>query len=151
MARYTPAEKSEAVSLYVEHGLAEAHHRSGIPRASLQRWAEAAGHDLAAISGHTAAKTAAAHLAVAQRWQDRRDALKDEFGEVAELALAKCKALLEAGKTAEAQKAIVCAAVGVDKAQLLSGDATSIARVPWERKDLEAEAEPVARGLRAVG
>ncbi len=42
MPQYTDTQRSEAVTLYVEHGAAEAARRTGINKRSISRWASAA-------------------------------------------------------------------------------------------------------------
>ena len=148
MARYTEAEKQEARALCVEIGLGEAHDRLDIPKPTLSRWLS--DDERTAMHQRFQYKTSPASAAYSARWQDTRDDLKDRLGKVAGKALDKCEELVEAGKVADAQKAMTTCAIAIDKAQLLSGDATSIARVPWEPKQLEDEAAPRAQGLRAV-
>jgi transposase-like protein len=149
MARYTEAEKADAVAHYLQHGLAAAHQATGVPKQTLQDWARKAGHNLADISGRTADQTRAATAARTILWEDRRTDLTHKLGDVAELALDKARELVEAGKPGEAQKAMVTAAIGIDKAQLLSGNATS--RTETVHPDRTPEYEEVLdRTLRLV-
>lgn len=87
-----------------------------VPLSTLSRWAKAAG-----IDSPNAARTAAAVEATKVAWNQRRAALVDDLGEaVAEL--------LQKARTAnarEAQAFMTAVAIGVDKAQLLSGGVTS--------------------------
>ncbi len=77
MARYTDTEKTEAIAIYVEHGLAEAHNRTGIPRGTLRSWAKQAGHDTAELSAHAGTKTRAANEASVATMEARKLAFAD--------------------------------------------------------------------------
>ena len=89
MARtYTDTQKTDAVNLYVEHGLAEAHHRTGIPKPSLRNWARAAGHDTATLGSRAASKTAAATEAKTITLEARRVVLAENLmGDVERLRM----------------------------------------------------------------
>jgi transcriptional regulator with XRE-family HTH domain len=92
----------------------------GVSVASLSRWAKAAG-----ITPERAAQTAAAAVAAGEahrrKWAERKADLVDELGAVAAELLDKARA---AGAR-DAQAFMTAVAIGVDKAQLLSGGVTS--------------------------
>jgi hypothetical protein len=46
---YTEEDRTKGLAIYQEHGLATAHRETGVPRATLHRWARAAGFDPADI------------------------------------------------------------------------------------------------------
>lgn len=146
MARtYTQPEKADAVALYVEHGLAEAHHRTGIPKVNLKRWANTQGVDTAAIGERASAKTAAATQASQQRWADLRAAMADRSGDMATRVLAVCEQYLEElvpTSVRDLQSLATTFGILVDKAQVLSNGATERIEhvVPPERSpDVEEE------------
>lgn len=146
MARtYTDTQKADAVNLYVEHGLAEAHHRTGIPKVNLKRWANTQGVDTAAIGERASAKTAAATQASQQRWADLRAAMADRSGDMATRVLAVCEQYLEElvpTSVRDLQSLATTFGILVDKAQVLSNGATERIEhvVPPERSpDVEEE------------
>lgn len=121
MARYTDHEKADAVALYVGHGLAEAHHRTGIPKASLQRWAEAAGQDLSELAGRTADQTRAASQAHAADLEARRVKLRGTLLSAAEHAVAKIVGEEDGN---QAKGWAITSGIVIDKLRLELGEAT---------------------------
>ena len=57
---YTEEDRTKGLAIYQEHGLATAHRETGVPRATLHRWARAAGFDPADIVERSVTKTRAA-------------------------------------------------------------------------------------------
>ena len=149
---YTDAERAEAVALCVEIGMKAAHERLDIPKATMSRWMTPEQREQ--MAERFRSKTSAATEAHALAWAERRGPLTDKLGRVAELAVDKALELIEVGKLRDAKDAMVTAAVGIDKAQLLSGDATSIVKTPWDPERVKAYADEEGekvRPLRAVG
>jgi transposase-like protein len=97
---------------------------AGVTTRTLYRWAKDAGIDVA-LRHETPVKTAAATAANTQAWAARKADMADRIGEAAEKALAVCAASLEAGQARNAQAAAITLGTLIDKAQLLSGAATS--------------------------
>lgn len=142
--RYTDAQRTEALDLYLEHGPAEASRRTGIPAATIRSWASR--NDL------TETRNATVGAAVAARklsFEERRTALAhgllDDIARLRAELFSDCterKALVvsdgkDAGSHVEivdidrtrptfAEQARIMTAIGiaVDKTQLLSGAAT---------------------------
>lgn len=177
MARtYTDAQKADAVAIYVEHGLAEAHRRTGIPKNTIRDWATNAGIDTAAISGRASEKTAAANEARVEDMAARRAQLaSDLMGDVNRLRgqlFAPCverKVVTLAGSKDEVgtwelvdidrdqptftdQKAIMTTiAIAVDKIQILTGEATERVEhrsVPERTPEQEHELDTALRLVR---
>lgn len=148
MARtYTQPEKDHAVNLYVQHGLAEAHHRTGIPKASLQRWAETAGHNLADLSGRTAEKTKAASEQHRLAMAEMRTKAQAEFAKSALHAAVKVR---EAEKGNDAQGWATASAIMTDKLRLELGEATDrTEHIAVPERTVEAQ-EEMDRTLRLV-
>lgn len=113
---YTPEQRAGALELYAEHGPAEASRRSGVPSATIRQWAHRAG-----ITGKRAETTAAATRAARVSWAERRARIADSAGAAAETFLDR--ALNSGAKTARLWVGSFAACV--DRAALLSGDATS--------------------------
>lgn len=105
--KYTDDQRAHALRLYTEHGPTHAAQQTGIATATIFRWVRAA--DLRPPGKQTSA------------WAERRAAIADQFGEVAELMLARADA---ATASRDARQYLVAAAIAVDKAQLLSGGPT---------------------------
>lgn len=112
--RYSPEQKAEALELLATVGKAEAARRTGIPPGTIASWGSR--------NGVRAVDDERVHAA-RQAWAERRAVLADTLGEVADQATAKLKQMIvdDEVSAAELVRAI---AVVVDRAQLLSGDAT---------------------------
>lgn len=133
---YTDDEKHAAVALYAEQGPTAVQEQLGVPKATVTAWGKAAGVGTVR-NERTAAATEAARL----DWEERRLALTHEIGEVAEMALERVRHIIEdrcsvirhtkdgeqyvIAEGAEAKAYATTMAILVDKAQLLSGAATS--------------------------
>jgi transposase-like protein len=146
MARtYTDTERADAVAVYVEHGLAEAHRRTGIPKGTLQSWLTP--EQRTQVSAHTASKTRAANEAHALDLEATRAELR---AELANASLHHVRRSLEAEKGNDAQAWMVAGAIGVDKLLLVTGEATSrIEHVAAPERTPDQEAE-LDRTLRLV-
>lgn len=141
MAKWTPEQRAEALELYVELGPSAASERTGIPKGTIGWWASEAG-----IRTDGAERTAAATEAAALRWAERRANLADRIGAVAELALVQTEAALE-DDDRKAKDFALTMAVLIDKAQLLSGDATVRHGLEEDREEVIARARDRALTL----
>lgn len=155
--RWSDDEKAAAVAAYVEtSNLAEAQRAvrrddGQVPgKNSIKTWAVKAGHDLTEITARAVAKTQQATAAQLRRWQDRRTQMLHEIGGAAQLALDSSVACMAVGEPSAAKDYATVCAIFVDKAQVLSGDASHIVRTPWDPKAVASEAAPRAEGLRSV-
>lgn len=149
----------------------------GIPKQTMQSWLKNAGHDPAEIAGRTNEKTKAATEArIARMGQDKAALAADLLADLQRLRaqlFAPCTekriVTLSGGKdssatwvVAEAERdqptfseqvsILTSIGIAVDKVQILTGDATSIVRTPWDgnAKPVVSEAGPRADGLRSV-
>lgn len=116
MAAWTDEQKQRALAIYAEHGPREAARETGIPLSTVGTWAKAAGVTF------NAERTARATEVRQMRWAERRANLTDLFGQAAEELVEKARTAEDAG---DAKQLMLAAAIGVDKAQLLSGGVTS--------------------------
>jgi hypothetical protein len=158
---WTDAERAKAVDVYVSTGnLGEAQRSVARPddtqpgKNTIKSWAVKAGHDIEEITARSVAKTKAASEAASRKWADRRTTMIDEFGDIAAVALDQVLFFLAIGNPSSAKDAATTCGILVDKAQVLSGDATSVVRTPWDPEKVAAEALPRAdqlRPLRSVG
>lgn len=119
-ARYDEAFRQHAVQLAVEHGPAEAARQLDLNAGTLRSWCHRA--EAVTVAASTMQAATAVRMA---RWEERRAQMVHELGDVASLALQKARGNLQHGKTREAQAAATTCAILIDKAQLLSGGATS--------------------------
>lgn len=152
MARtYTDEQRAEGVALCLEVGMAEAHNRTGIPKPTLSRWLTP--EQQTEMAERFQQKTAAATEASRQHWAELRAVMVDEAGDVAQRLLrliADHTGDLAPSSPRDAKDLATAMAILVDKAQLLSGDATSRPSMPWSKAEVVAEAAERAEGLRVI-
>lgn len=140
MPQYTDAQKADTVKLYDEHGTAETAKRTGINPRTIRRWAARAGH----VSEDNAEKTATARAAGAQRviqaWGDFREAEAMSAGAAAIRAREAIVAAIDDLETSagEAKALAITYGILIDKAELLSGNATERVEV-WAESEVDAE------------
>lgn len=117
---WSPEQRQQALELYRKHGAATAGQQLGIPAGTIRRWASENGERT------LRRETSQASIdATKLRWEERRQTLIHDMGRVAQKALQTCEDGLDTGKTRDAQAAATTLAILIDKAQLLSGGATS--------------------------
>lgn len=147
MARraYTAEQREEALALYREHGAAEAARRTGVTAGTIRAWASR-GDVATERAEHQRAHIEAARL----RWEERRTTMAHEIGETASRALDHVTTSIDSGKARDAKDYATTMAILVDKAQLLSGGATSRFGNPEERRGALDEARERGRHLAAV-
>lgn len=143
MAKWTPEQRAEALELYVELGPAAASARTGIPVGTIASWAHRNGVQTRCIET-TAARVEHSRL----RWAERRADLAERIGAVAEKALDQTEHALDEGDR-KAKDFALTMAVLVDKAQLLSGEATARHALRDDREGVLGDARDGA--LRLVG
>lgn len=165
MTRYTDQQRADALALYVEHGLAETHRRTGIPRGTLSSWQQRAGVQTADPDGSRArARTAAARARWEELSEDRRQELAARLLAEAHILLDQVQepttyhhvVTLSGGKDEAARSEVVevelphpvakdqrdrmqAVGIAVDRLQLLSGEATARLATDLGGLDLEAE------------
>lgn len=118
---YTEEERRNALALVGEHGRAEASRRTGVTTRTLNRWARDAGITSRDAILKTRAATEAARAASDRRYEQTRQELRDEFAEAARYLAQRAKAADDRHKSG----VMTAAAIAIDKAELLSGRATS--------------------------
>lgn len=167
MATYDEETKARALQLYLEHGAGHASQATGVPAGTIRSWASRTGQqtpraDRTAQARRDAAETAAERrLRIASRCYNDAEQLLDELFRPAELVKV---VTLSGGKDAAGDVEVVrvdvdrpppgdqrhiavAAAILLDKAQLLSGEAT--ARFGDAKLDLEKELEAFTAGAAA--
>jgi transposase-like protein len=138
MARYTEAEKADAVAHYLQHGLAATHQATGVPKPTLHDWVRKAGHDTAAISERSADQTRAATEQHIVRMQARRVQLQAQFADSALFAAGRIDSAKD-GR--DAQGWATASAILTDKLRLELGEATARTEVvaPERRPEHDEE------------
>ena len=139
MPNYTETQKAEAVKLYDEHGTAQAATRTGIPPRTIRRWANQAGHVAEANTEKTATARAKGAEQVAEAWGDFRAAEATGAGTTATKVRDAILAVVDhGGRSREARDLAVTYGILIDKAELLSGNATARVEV-WSESQVDAE------------
>lgn len=147
---WTDQQKRQALDLYTEHeSLAVASTMTGIPKSTIQHWAQTEG-----LPAYNTEKTrAAVKQSVENRaaaWAERKEALADKIGVLAEIAVNQAAQFLVNGQTQDAQRAATTMGIAVDKAQLLSGAATGRIEHSDANEELAAEVARLVENRRSV-
>ena len=123
MATWSTEQRTHALDL-LRNGntLAHTHHTTSIPKTNLRRWAANEGIEVVRATEKTQHATEANRVA----WEARRAIVAEKAGRLAELAADEATRLLSEGEYLEAQRLMTVMGVAVDKAQLLTGQATAI-------------------------
>ena len=138
MTSYTDTEKAEALNLYDEHGTAEASRRTGISGTSIKRWAAQAGRVVQTSTQKTATARAANAARVQQAWGDFREGEALSAGAAASVVRKALLAAVENLSARDARELAVTYGILIDKAELLSGNATE--RIEhWAESEVDAE------------
>ena len=143
--RRTAVEKAAALELLATVGLGEAARRTGIPQGTIASWGSRS--SVRAPAAEVTAVAVAAHIVA---WEEKRTAVANKLGTVADRAADRLLEKLEAGEITVAQLiSILEAATG--KAQLLTGGSTSRDEtVTTGQAQLLQEAAERARHLRSA-
>ncbi len=170
MAQYTDEQKTEAVALYAEHGLAYAAADTGITKTSIRRWAAEADPPVTPPS-RADSKTAAATKERLERMEERKqtlaEGLMDDIAQLRERMFAPCterKIVTIAGSVkeqgtwqvaevdrdeptfAEQKSLMTTIAIAVDKVQVLTGGATQRTEHRYE-SGVDAEIRDLTEAL----
>lgn len=139
--QYTPEQRTEALQLLATVGKAEAARQTGIPPGTIASWGSRNG--VRAVDNERV-------QAARQAWTERRVVLADTLGEVADQAAMKLLDLVQADDVSVGELTRALAVV-VDRAQLLSGDATARNETTMvTRQQMLEEARERGAHLRAV-
>jgi transposase-like protein len=136
---YTPEQKAAALALLAQVGKAEAARRTGIPAGTIAAWGSRTG-----VSAPTPEALRPVVEARQLAWAERKVALASKLGDAADLAVAELTARIQT-KTIGDRELITALTALVDRAQLLTGEATSRPEV------LGGEPAPRAKLVSIVG
>ena len=117
---YSEEQRRNALALYKEHGPSKASRQCGIPQKTISSWAKRGG-----VQSDAPQKTKAAVEAARLKWAERRTDEANEAGHDAQSVRLMMLALAMDEQTKKAQELATVYGVLIDKAQLLSGSATS--------------------------
>lgn len=140
--RATPEERAAAMAVYREHGLAEAHRRSNVPKSTLRFWAQQDGLDPRKLAGDAVAQTDAANEAREARITQMRLELREELLSVAIDMAERTKAPhvdfrgrnmtrveFDQAPADACRNYLVAGAIAIDKFRLESGETTGHVQV----------------------
>ncbi|HWG85514.1 MAG TPA: hypothetical protein VNT60_08555, partial [Deinococcales bacterium] len=122
-----PATRARALQVAEEHGAAEASRQTGVPAGTIRAWRSRSG-EAGPPSGVDV-----------ERWQTAKEAGAREAWSTAQAALSKVTALLDAGKTLDAQRAALTAAILIDKSGGLERAAAEAQARDVRLSELQAE------------
>lgn len=117
VAEHSDQAKQHAVALVRDHGLAHAHHETGIAKSTIRGWLTDEDKATLARTQHNTDQATRARQAM---WHERRVELKHRLGEVAERAIAEADNQLADHDARSARDAMTTAAIAIDKAEVLS-------------------------------
>jgi hypothetical protein len=120
MKAIDPERRARAIELAKHHGVTEAANRTGLDKSTISRWCTSAG-----ISTVGNEQTRNATLAAAQAWETRRQELAHDIGRVAQKALRKAENAVDGEQASDSRAYATTMAILIDKAQLLTGGATT--------------------------
>lgn len=136
MATYTDTQRTEAVTLYQQAGGSEASRQLGIPRRTILDWAKASGVVAQADQEKTTEARAVAAERVTTAWADYRSREATAAGATASRARQSLLRLIDADEGRAAQSMAVTYGILIDKAELLSGNATERIET-WASSELD--------------
>lgn len=150
---HTDAERAEALAVYAEVGLAEAHRSTGIPKPTLHRWAVAAGLDTSEVVERSVERNRVAAQASAAARTYEAEAFRTEMvtqlAEVARKAVAKELEVL-AQESPSLDKIVGARTRAIHDLQLLTGAATGRTELTERAPEVEAELARVLQMRRSA-
>jgi transposase-like protein len=146
--RYTASERARAMQIYREHGPSQASRRLGIPYETVRRWARDSGEVKPAQTPHeqTARSHAMATTRVAAKWADTRLTEADNAGHAAQLARERILDVLMTDDHQMLRAAVNAYEILINKAEMMSGQATERIAV-WAEQDLDRELKELVKTL----
>ena len=149
MANYTEEDRANAVAVWKEHGTAEAERRTGITGRTITRWAKAAGEMSQDMTQKTS--TARAHAAekVALQWGDYRSGEAAQAGAAAAHIRRQVIEASDEGNHLLLRARSISYGILIDKAELLSGNATE--RIEgWAESELDRDLKSLVNEMEEV-
>jgi transposase-like protein len=135
---YTAEQKQQAVNLYTQHGTAETARQTGISPTSIKRWAAQAGATVQTNTQKTVKARAAAAERITVHWSDYRSQEATAAGSAATRLRRQIVEASDAGNANLLRARTIAYGVLIDKAELLSGQATERIEV-WAESEVDRE------------
>lgn len=137
---WTPSERAEALAVYAEVGLAGAHQATGVPKATLHRWAKAAGLDTVGATERSIERnTVAARAAAATRAYVSEEFRTEMVAKLAEIARQAAERELAVLDDSDLRSVVGARTRAIHDLQLLTGAATG--RTETVERDATIDAE----------
>jgi transposase-like protein len=146
--RYTKSEQARALQIYREYGPTIAAQRMGIPYETVRRWAKVAGENPPTTLAHVANAHAAAAVRTAGKWADVRESEADSAGQAARIARERILDLVITDDHQMLRAAVNAYEVLINKAEMLSGQATERIAI-WAEQDIDRELRDLVKTLEA--
>lgn len=146
--RYTASERARAMQIYREYGPTIASRRMGVPYETIRRWAKDAGETPPSMT--PAEQSARSHAMATQRvsgkWAEVREAEADAAGDAARIARERLLDVLVTDDHQMLRAATDAYKTLIDKAEMLSGQATERIAI-WAEGDLDRELRELVHSL----
>jgi transposase-like protein len=146
--RYTASERTRTLQIYREYGPTIAAQRMGIPYETVRRWAKNAGETPPTTLAHVATAHAAAAVRTAGKWADVRESEADSAGNAARIARERILDLVITDDHQMLRAAVNAYEVLINKAEMLSGQATERIAI-WAEQDIDRELRELVHNLEA--
>jgi hypothetical protein len=138
-AAHPPEVRQHALSLFPQHGAAETSRLTGVPERTISDWASKAGIVAPADAEKTRAARAGSAERVQRTWADFRENEALSAGAAANVLRARIRTLIEqAAPGREVQAHAIAYGILIDKAELLSGQASQRIEV-WAQTEIDVE------------
>lgn len=147
--RYTASERARTLQIYREYGPTIAARRMGIPYETVRRWAKDAG-EVPPESPNTqiARHHAMAAARTTTKWADVREKEADEAGEAARIARERVLDVLVTDDHQMLRAAVNAYETLINKAEMLSGQATERIAI-WAEQDIDRELRELVKSIEA--
>lgn len=144
--RYTASERARALQIYREYGPTIAAQRMAIPYETIRRWAKGAGETRPTTLAHVATAHAAAAVRTAGKWADVRESEADSAGEAARIARERILDLVITDDHQMLRAAVNAYEVLINKAEMMSGQATERIAI-WAEQDIDRELRELVKSI----
>ena len=138
MPTYTDTQRDEAIQLYVDVGTAQAVRQTGISGTTIKRWAAQAGKTVQTNTQKTTTARAAATQRITIQWSDYRAQEATAAGSAATRLRRQVVEASDAENANLLRARTIAYGVLIDKAELLSGQATERIEV-WAESEVDKE------------
>lgn len=146
--RYTASERARTLQIYREYGPTIAAQRMGIPYETVRRWAKNSGETPPTTMAQVATAHAAAAVRTAGKWADVRESEADSAGDAARIARERILDLVITDDHQMLRAAVNAYEVLINKAEMMSGQATERIAI-WAEQDIDRELRELVHSIEA--